>query len=274
MDQDQFAAYLALAGYADNTIRIYRAMLLRWADHAVTVGADPWRPDPTTVRSWASNLPGSRSTRAHARATIGHLCDALDVDDVSGAIPLPRQPKRQMPLLDADEAARLVAHARGAGLKGLAVLVGLYTAARRSEIASLAWHRIDTDAGSITLWRTKTRDFHTVPLHPQLAVLLEERRTDERWVFPGPWGGHVTPTTIWQWTLDVSAAAGVGRVTPHTLRRTALTLANDTTGDLRAVQDLAGHTDPAVTARYTRTSRDALARAVAALDYDDRDEAA
>ena len=64
----------------------------------------------------------------------------------------------------------------------------------------------------------------------------------------------------------MSTEAGL-RVTPHRLRHTALTTANDVTGDLRAVQDFAGHTDPAVTARYTRTSRDALSRAVMALDY-------
>ncbi len=266
--QEQYAAYLALRELSDHTIRSYRAMMLRWVDWAVAHDRDPWRPDPLSARAWASQLPGTASTRAHARSTIKHLCAALEVDDVSTAIPLPRQPKRQPRGLEHDQAVKLATTARGCGLKGLAVLVGLYTAARRSEIASLSWRRIDVDAKTVTLDRPKTRDLHTVPLHPVLGGLLAERRVPgEVWVFPGRYGGHVAPAVIWEWVLYVAEQAGVGRVTPHQLRHTALTEANDATGDLRAVQDLGGHTNPAVTARYTRSSRDALRRAVASLDY-------
>jgi len=269
MDQEQFTAYLAMQGLADASIRNYRAMMMRWCDYATAHDRDPMTPDPLTVRAFASGLPGTRSLRAHARATIGHLCRALDVYDVSPAIPLPREPRRQPRGLDPADAKALAAHAHGAGTKGLAVLVGLYTAARRSEIASLAWPRIDIQAGMLTLDRTKTRDLHTVPMHPVLGQLLADRRVPgEQWVFPGRYGGHVSPATVWAWVIEVAETAGVAsRVTPHRLRHTALTVANDATGDLRAVQDLAGHTDPSVTARYTATSARRMSAAVAALEY-------
>ena len=267
LDADQYAGYLTMQGLAEHTIRAYRPMMLRWVDYATCADKNPYRPDPLTVRAWTRQLPGSRSTLAHARACMSHLCRALEVEDVSDAIPLPRHPRPHPQGMEPLQAEQLVKVAARSGLSGLAVLVGLYTAARRSEIASLSWRRIDFDAGTVTLDRPKTRDLHTVPLHPALGRHLDERRVPgSTWVFPGPWGGHVTPTTVWQWVVDVSTKAGV-RVTPHRLRHHCLTTANDVTGDLRAVQDLAGHTDPAVTARYTRTSRDALTRAVMALDY-------
>lgn len=268
MDQEQFTAYLAMQGMAEQTIRNYRAMMQRWCDWAVTNHRDPMHPDPLSARAFAAGLTGTRSLQAHARATIGHLCRALDVEDVSPAIPLPRQPRRQPRGLSAEHAHALAVQAQTSGLAGLAVMVGLYTAARRSEIANLSWRHIDLEARTLTLDRPKTRDLHTVPLHPHLAKMLDARRVPgELWVFPGRYGGHVAPVTVWEWVMEVALEAGVGHVTPHQLRHTALTVANDTTGDLRAVQDLAGHTDPSVTARYTRASSEALSRVVAALDY-------
>jgi integrase len=268
MDADTFAAFLAMQGMADNSIRNYRALYLRWVDYAVGHGRDPHQPDPLTVRAWTSQLHGSRSLIAQARATIGHLCRACQTTDVSTVVPLPRQPKAHQRGLDRADAVALADQARRAGLPGLAVLVGLYTAARRGEIASLCWRRIDLEQRTVTLERPKVRDLHTVPMHPQLASHLAERRVPgELWVFPGRHGGHVSPTTIGTWTDRVAAAAALRGVTPHRLRHTALTEAYDATRDLRAVQDLAGHTDPAVTARYTRVSGSALRAAVGSLDY-------
>lgn len=268
IDADQFAGYLALAGKADDTIRNYRAMYLRWCDWAIAHDRDPHRPDPLAVRAFAAQLAGGRSLIAQARAMISHLCDALEVHQVASAVPLPAKPKPTHRALEHDQAVRFADQARVSGLKGTAVLVALYTAARRSEVASLSWSRISFDTNRLTLQRPKNRDYHTVPLHPDLAAHLAERRVaGELWVFPGRHGGHVSPATIWQWTLDVAEAAGLGRVTPHQLRHTALTDANDATGDLRAVQDFAGHANPAVTARYTRTSARRLGAAVASLDY-------
>jgi integrase/recombinase XerC len=268
IDRDQYAAHLAMQGLADATIRVYVPMMVRWADWSIGNGHDPWRPDPLAVRAWSSTIVGTRSSLAHARAAIHHLCDVLQVDDVSPVIHLPREPRRQQPLLDHEQAVRLATAAETSGIGGTAVLVMMYTAARVSEAASLAWRRVDFAVARVTLQRPKTRDLHTVPLHPQLREHLEPRRVPgETWVFSGRFGGHISPARMREWVADVASNAGVGHVTPHMLRRTALTEAYDATGDLRAVQDVAGHTDPSVTATYTRTSSKRLAAAVEAIDY-------
>lgn len=268
---DQFAAYLACLGRADATIRNYRALYARWHDWATTHNRDPQRPDPLAVRAWATQLHGSREVLAQARATIGHLCTALQVDDVSDAIVLPRKPRRGPRPLDPSARDRLVDAAWHAGIAGTAVLVLLATAMRRSEAAGLAWDDIDFDGGVITFWRPKVRDWHTIDLHPQLAMHLAPRAGGgERWVFPGRNGGHVPAARINEWVGQVAATAGV-TVTPHRLRHTALSDAYDATGDLRAVQELAGHVNPAQTAIYTRSTATRRRAAVESIPLGGRD---
>lgn len=267
IDAHQFSAYLALQGKADATIRNYRALYMRWCDWATGRGHDPHRPDPLAVRAWAAQLHGSRETIAQARAVIGHLCDALEQPQVKTVIPLPRKPRRGRRGLRRPVAVKLARQARISGLPGTAVLVGMFTAARVSEIACLEWDRIDFNQQQVTLWRPKTRDWHTVPMNSALAAHLEERRTGERWVFPGRYGGHLSPARIREWVAEVAEAAGIDKVTPHQLRHTAITEAYDRSKDLRAAQDLAGHTDPAQTATYTWTSEDAAIAAVESLDW-------
>ena len=268
IDREQFAAYLTINGLADATVRVYSAMAVRWTDWAVTNRRDPWRPDPLSVRAWSKTVTGTRSSLAHARATMRWWCQACAVDDVSSAIPLPRRASNARPLLDVDQTVRLLQVAEVSGLAGLAVQVSLYTAGRRSEVASLAWGNIDLERATITLVRQKVRDRLTLPLHPNLADALVRRDTGEGgWVFPGRHGGHVAPATIWQWVKDVGEVAGLGKVTPHMLRRTSLTQINDSTRDLRAAQLFAGHSRPETTALYTRVSDDRLRDAAAALSW-------
>jgi integrase len=268
LDVDQFGAYLVMQELADSSIRVYRPMFVRWVDWAHGEGHDPYRPCPLAVRAWSKTLQGGRSSLAHARAMIRHLCEALGVDDVSPAITLPRQPRRQHRGLDDERATKLVEAAVRMGLKGTAVLVSLYTGGRVSEVASLSWFNVDLDGGFIRLVRTKTGDVHTLPLHPNLAEHLAARRVPgEQWVFPGRYGGHLSPARIREWIAEVAAEAGVGKVTPHQLRHTAITKAYHATKDLRAAQDFAGHTKVETTVRYTEVHRDRLAAAVNALDW-------
>lgn len=255
-DREQYAGYLALQGLADSTIRRYCAMYVRWIDYATTHGHNPWHPNAAAVRAWSATIHGSRSVLAQARGVMLHLCAATEAPDVSSAIPVPRQPGRSRVALSREQTVQLLTSSYAYGLKGLAVRVGIYTAARRGEIAGMAWEGVDFGKRSITFYRPKVRDWHTVPLHPSLERDLADRAGEERWLFPGTYGGHVAPATIWEWVVEVGQAANVGRVTPHVLRRTALTLINDANPDLRAAMEVAGHTDPRVTAKYTFVTED------------------
>lgn len=268
IDREQFAGYLAVNGLTDNTIRVYTAMSVRWVDWATTNGRDPYKPDPLSVRAWSKTVTGTRASLAHARSAISWWCRACQSEDVSATIPLPRKGSTAKPLLNRDQTIQLLATADTAGLAGLAVKVAVYTAGRRSEVASLKWSNVDFAGGWITLIRPKVRDLHRLPLHPALAADLEQRSgTGEDWVFPGRHGGHIAPATCWKWIGTVAQQAGIGHVTPHMLRRTSLTEINDATKDLRAAQLFAGHSRPETTALYTRVSDERLASAAAALNW-------
>lgn len=272
-DADQYAAALITEGLADSTIRNYRCLYQRWIDWCITEDHSPADPNPHTVRAWSRTVHGSRAMLAQAAAMISHLCRIHDIENLSSCIPVPREPRRASKALDADKAAKLEAHAHTAGLAGSATLLGLYTAARRSEIAGMQWKYVTITeekgrlGGSLTFWRPKNRDWHTVPLNPVLAQHLQARHTSEQWLFPGRHGGHVAPAQIWRWCTKVAEDAGVGHVTPHVWRHTCLSMANDESGDLRATMDLAGHTSPEVTARYTRVGGQRLQNVVNMLDY-------
>lgn len=269
MNADQFAARLTLEGLADGTVRVYRCMFQRWHDFAVTNQRDPLTPDPIAVRAWSSGLPTSISSLGQARATIKHVCRIMDVEDVSEAIRLPRTPRLPTSrALTPVQAKQLARTADTEGLAGLAVLVGLFTGARRSEIASLSWERIDLPNRVLTLDRTKVSDTHQVPIHPALHRRLEQRQTaTETWVFPGRYGGHVAPAVVWEWVKDVARKAGIGHVTPHQLRHTLIGTIYDIGRDLRAAQEVAGHTDPSVTARYTSRTKDQILDALGQIDW-------
>lgn len=115
----------------------------------------------------------------------------------------------------------------------------------------------------------KGSKLRTIPLHPAIVeALATVPRTDDVYVFPGRrLGSAVATATIWAWVRLVAEEAGLAPVAPHVLRHTSLSAADDATGDLRAVQALAGHAKVETTSSYSRASKRRLEAAVAAIDY-------
>ena len=134
----------------------------------------------------------------------------------------------------------------------------------REEIAAAEWSRFSDDMS----WYTVTGKLDktaTLPVHQMLRDELADGGTG--FVFPGRFGGHVSPATIWDWTKRVAAEVGLHNFSTHQLRHTALTTANDSLGDLRAVQTFARHKRPETTAGYTRTKQTRLREVSDSLDY-------
>jgi len=70
------------------------------------------------------------------------------------------------------------------------------------------------------------------------------RGTKDRWLFPGVNGNHIQTRTIREHCRKVRDAIGVDDCTPHTLRRTYLTLLSRQGVDALVVAQLAGHVRP------------------------------
>ena len=143
----------------------------------------------------------------------------------------------------------------------LMILFGAYAGLRRSEIAGLKWSDVTPYGLRVMGKGGRTR---VVPLHPRIVAELDEYEGGEgEWLFPSPVrkGQHVSGDYVSKWLKD---ALG-GSYTAHTLRHRFGTAVYRKCKDLRAVQELLGHTKPETTARYVLVDYDELAAAVGAV---------
>lgn len=177
-------------------------------------------------------------------------------------IDLPKIPQRQIEIIDYDELERLLNAPQGSSLKELrdkAILETLFsTGLRLSELCSLN-RFIDWQKGEITI-RGKGGKLRIVFLSPRaqaaLKAYLEKRKDALEALFVSIHHnkviGRIHPRTV-QRIIDRRARqAGImKKVTPHTLRHQFATDLLINGADLRAVQELLGHSNVATTQIYT-----------------------
>lgn len=261
---------LLARGLAARTITGYMNTIWsaeRWFDAR---GLSLARATPEQIAAYAGTTPLSHSTRITLRASLGHywaICG--HPRPPTGAVRVPSQPTMVSQALEEEDCRALVRVARARGDRpGFAVLLGMYQALRREEIATLPWSAFDEAPEGYMTVTGKGSKTRTIPVHSAILGVLEPLLRTDHFIFPGRRPGtSVCPATIWYWVRLVSMEAGLPPVRAHQLRHSALSTANDATGDLRAVQALAGHAKPETTAGYTRASRHRLEAAVAAIDY-------
>lgn len=267
---DLFELLLA-RNLAPRTAEVYSWMLRRVATWTADRGISMVAMSAQQVRSFAATLPQTRSSLIHLRTSLDHYWQAMGrLDGPTYAIRPPKKIRGRCRALDESDASRLEAHARArADQPGLAVLIGLYLALRSTEIATLRWDAFDGH-GFVRIYG-KGQTVADLPVHEVLAAELAARLYGSRisvHVFPGRFGDSVTKQTIWNWVRLVAADAGLKTpLTTHQLRHTSLAMANDATGDLRAVQEFARHARPETTAIYTRVDARRLGAVVGALDF-------
>lgn len=141
---------------------------------------------------------------------------------------------------------------------GLALQLAGRCGLRRGEIARVRAQDVEEDLGGYSLRVTgKGGHVRLVPLPDDLAEAL---LSHEGWVFPSPRGGHLTP----QHLAKVATRYLPVGVPLHSLRHRCASTAYAATRDLRAVQELLGHSRPETTAGYVQVPDDAVRAAMAA----------
>lgn len=103
-----------------------------------------------------------------------------------------------------------------------AILMLLYTGARKSNVLAMAWDDIDMDAKIWKIPQTKTDENVTIALvEPALEILRERKEySDSIWVFPSPTSqtGHLTEIkTAWNALMN---KANITNFRVHDLRHT------------------------------------------------------
>lgn len=220
--------------------------------------------DGETLERFADGIPRSTSSRRAARTALGYYFRALGrVDPPLWAVRVPRKRRMIAQPLEPDEVARLMVAVRENGeVPGFAVLLGLFLGLRRFEIAAVRF--ADFSGGWLDVLGKGDLPAR-LPVHAEVTTYLGQLERRSEFVFAGTTGGHVSPTTVWNWVVQLGERAGIEGLTTHRLRHTCLTYANDATRDLRAVQEFARHERPETTAGYTRASADRLREIVRAL---------
>jgi integrase/recombinase XerC len=183
----------------------------------------------------------------------------------------PKAARRLPSALSPDEAVQLVAIAgddplavRDRALFELAYSSGL----RLSELAGLDVDRVDVDNGEVRVWGKGAKE-RIVPVgaaaRAAIRVWLERRATipgvDDRALFVGSRGARITPRAIQRRLADWAVKQGLPRhVHPHMLRHSFASHVLQSSGDLRAVQEMLGHASIASTQVYTHLDFQYLAK--------------
>jgi integrase/recombinase XerC len=208
--------------------------------------------------------------RAFYRFVIG-ATRKRDDDPTAGLRP-PRSPRRLPDALSPDEAAKLVAIG-GEGVlerRDRALLEFAYSSGLRlAELATLDVDGLDLAAGEVRVTGKGAKE-RIVPvgsaareaLGDWLAARVAMARADERALFVGARGARLSRRAIQARLAVRSLAQGLDRhVHPHMLRHSFASHVLQSSGDLRAVQEMLGHASIASTQVYTHLDFQALAKA-------------
>ena len=255
-----YRQYLIAVGRAPKTRRLRMGYAGMFADTATKM---PHRTKVDDLHQFlAANPQWSPSTR---RVVIASLRDFFGwmqkterrPDNPALALPsvrVPQRPPRPCPdavlaevLATADERTKLMIEA--------AAFCGL----RRSEIAGLHSGSLTrTPEGWAVSITGKGGKERTVPVSDDMATAISARRG---WTFPGQQPGqHLCPEIVGRLVAD---ALPLGW-TCHTLRHRFASAAYRADRDIRAVQELLGHSSVATTQIYTAVPDDARRRAATA----------
>ena len=261
--------------YSANTIEAYRRDLLAFRDRAA---CDDWAAcKPHHVRAHLGHL----HAQGRAPRTLGRVLSSLRAffafavrHEVLTANPAAgiQAPKRGKPLpkaLDIDHAARLfdAKPKSPTELRDRAMLEVLYgCGVRLAELVGIDLRDLDLANGfaRVTGKGNKTR---IVPLGAPALEAIEAWLATRPGIpptaplFTGRGEARISPRTVQKRLKKLSTAElGTDALHPHMLRHSFASHLLESSGDLRAVQELLGHADIATTQIYTHLDFQHLAK--------------
>lgn len=218
----------------------------------------------------------ARSTMARRTSSLRRLFDYLEQHGYIETNPAARlvTPKHSAPLprvLRPEQIVELLTAADPAtplGVRDRALVELLYASgARVAEVCGLDLEAVELRQGLVRVLGKGSKE-RLVPLgEPAVDVLrdyLDEARAAlagpavTNAVFLGRSGRRLQPRGARRVVSRLATQAGLGAVTPHTLRHSYATHLLEGGADLRSVQELLGHASLATTQRYTHLTRGQL----------------
>jgi integrase/recombinase XerC len=275
---DDFLAHLSVERrLSPRTTETYRRQLDESARALQDHGASDWHE---VRRDQVRSLITGAHRRGLAPRSLALMLAALrsfyrwlrqarypDLVNPALGIKPPKSGKRLPAVLDADAVTQLVEIPEGERLsvRDRALLELFYSSGLRlSEVAGLRWGDLDLADGSVRVLGkgAKTR---IVPVGSMAVAALRELAAEhgtgiEQPVFGNGRGGPLSPRGIQARVKVWAQRQGIWqRVHPHLLRHSFASHLLESSGDLRAVQELLGHADIGTTQVYTHLNFQHLA---------------
>ena len=259
------------------------------ADRAKACPVDVTRISHHVIQAFLSTL-----YRQHTKSSIGRKLSALKsffrflvreaIIEQDPTLQL-SSPKKDHPLptyLPVDDMFRLLdapASDTPAGLRDRAMLEVLYSCGLRvSELTGLNWDDVDTNLEVLRI-KGKGQKERIVPIGAKALDALHRYRAeirgllgnnyqpellsaspgDTRPVFLNQRGGRLTARSVARLVAGYAKQCGLAlKTSPHALRHTFATHLLDAGADLRAIQELLGHSSLSTTQKYTHVNLDRL----------------
>lgn len=280
-DLDAFVDYLRTERrYSKHTLSAYRRDVESFLTHLEKQSIGAWGDvDVHIVRAYAAALHrrglGGRSIRRALSAQRGLfnflIREGRMHDNPAQDIPAPRSPRKLPEVLDADEMSRLLdtRSKETLAVRDIAMMELVYSSGLRlAELVGL--DLIDLDLADAQVRITgKGRKVRIVPigrgalkaLRAWLKHRAELAATDEQACFLGRSGRRLGARAVQKRFAQAARASGLDRhVHPHMLRHAFASHLLESSGDLRAVQELLGHADIGTTQIYTHLDFQHLAK--------------
>lgn len=273
---DEFIIYLQdERRLARNTVESYKRDLVQYADFLTSEGVFTWeetqRVHVVTYMNKLKQLGRAPATISRTLVSIRALYHYLIREQVmtldpSSQVESPKAEKKIPVILTVEEMDNLLSAPQtdtSSGLRDKAMLELLYaTGIRVSELITLNKGDIYADLGYVRCTGTGGKE-RIVPMGKVATLwiqryltearssLLKEGKPDEA-LFLNHIGTRMTRQGFWKMMKKYAMEAGIHKeITPHTLRHSFATHLLENGADLRAVQELLGHSDLSTTQRYT-----------------------
>ena len=231
---------------------------------------DPGRITEHDVRRFIARLHrqglGARSIQRMLSAVRSFyrwlMREGLAGQNPAAAVRAPKAGRKLPGTLDTDAVARLldIRDESPLAIRDKAIMEIFYSSGLRlTELASLRWDQVDTAAGLITV-TGKGNKTRVVPLGSYAAAALAAWRKvrgnfagfEEPCIFVSNRGKPISSRSIQSRIRHWARKQGLPqRVYPHLLRHSFASHLLESSGDLRAVQELLGHADISTTQVYT-----------------------
>ena len=276
---DRFLAFLRHErAYSPSTVEHYAHALALLAGFAARERVERW-PELTAAQA-QSCLAALHRERGHAPSTLRGFASAwrsffrflaregeVQVNPADGL----RTPKvkRKLPdVLDADEMTQLIEFPAGEpeAVRDRALLELLYSSGLRvSELCGVRWRDFE-DQGSMLRVTGKGNKTRLVPVGAKAREALTALREQDGGAAGDPLvrgsrGAPLTPNGVRARLKRRAGEQGIWkRVYPHLMRHSCASHLLESSGDLRAVQELLGHADIGTTQIYTHLDFQHLAK--------------